>query len=71
MKEKTPAKSGGVQFSIRLPDDLYRRLNFIAADLDVSRNQLISRYLLEAVEGVRVSLPKSLSPSQEPQLREC
>ena len=65
MTKKNPAGSGVVQFSIRVSGELYRKLNFISADLEISRNQLINQYLLEAVEGAHVSLPKSLFPSPE------
>lgn len=48
------------QFTLRLDSELYRRLRFIAADRDVSLNELINRLLLEASANCRVSLPNDL-----------
>jgi predicted HicB family RNase H-like nuclease len=56
-----------IQFSIRLPNGLYRKLNFIAADKDVSRNRLITGYLQAAVEEAQIEIPSSLSFRKEPQ----
>lgn len=48
------------QFTLRLDSELYRRLRFIAADRDVSLNELINRLLLEASANCRVSPPSDL-----------
>jgi predicted HicB family RNase H-like nuclease len=55
MKEKP------VQFSIRIKPDTYRRLKFIAADLDEPLNKVVSRYLEEAAAKARVSVPTGLN----------
>ena len=48
------------QFSIRLPEDLYRKLRFIAADSDQSLNQVITEALQAAAERTRISVPSDL-----------
>lgn len=48
------------QFTLRLDSELYRRLRFIAADRNVSLNELINRLLLEASANCRVCLPSDL-----------
>ena len=50
-----------VQFSIRIPLDTYRRLKFIAADQDVTLNQVVTRYLQAATAKARVSVPNGLN----------
>ena len=52
--------NGVTQFSIRLPNELYRSLRFIAADRDLSLNQLIATILQEALGDYRISPPNEL-----------
>lgn len=48
------------QFSIRLPEELYRKLRFIAADRDQPLNQVITEALQAAAEQARISVPSDL-----------
>ncbi|SMG40738.1 hypothetical protein [Dethiosulfovibrio salsuginis] len=67
MKEKTPAKSGGVQFTARLQEDTIRRLRFIAADSGESINEALNRLLLAAMGECRISVPNDLLSPGQPQ----
>lgn len=56
-----------VQFTARLPYETHRKLRFLAADQNISLNEALNRYLLAAMEGARVSLPKSLQDPEPPE----
>lgn len=49
-----------VQFTARLPFDTHRKLRFLAADMNISLNEALNRFLLEAMEGRHVSVPTDL-----------
>jgi predicted HicB family RNase H-like nuclease len=53
-----------VQFTARLPYETHRKLRFLAADLGISVNEALNRFLLEAMEGRHIVLPSDL---QEPE----
>ena len=50
-----------IQFSVRLPRELHRAVRFIAADRNVSINQIVIEALQEATAKARISLPSELS----------
>ena len=59
------SKQATAQFSIRLPIELYRELRFVAADRDLSLNQVITEALQEAMAKARISVPTGLLRPQE------
>jgi hypothetical protein len=56
------------QLTVRIPDGLYMKIRFLAADKDMSVNDTITLYLQEATAGARISPPTELlSPPSLPQ----
>lgn len=51
---------------LRIPDDVYKHVRYISADMECSLNKTIITLLQEAMAGHRVSLPSDLSFQQEP-----
>jgi plasmid stability protein len=49
-----------VPLTVRLPEELHRKLRFVAADRESSLNGLLISLLEEALEGARVSVPSDL-----------
>ncbi|GHV50331.1 hypothetical protein FACS1894216_02340 [Synergistales bacterium] len=50
-----------VQFTARLPYETHRKLlRFLAADMSISTNEALNRFLLEAMEGRHIVLPGDL-----------
>ena len=49
-----------VQTTLRIDDELHRKLRFIAADKNVSFNELVNQLLWEATVNLRVSVPSDL-----------
>ena len=56
-----------VQFTARLPLETHRKLRFLAADMAVSLNDALNQFLLAAMEGRHVSVPKELLSLEQPQ----
>ena len=55
-----------VQFTARLPAETHRKLRFLAADQNISLNEALNRFLLEAMAGLRVSVPSDLLNPEPP-----
>jgi predicted HicB family RNase H-like nuclease len=49
-----------IQITARLPVETHRKLRFLAADMNISLNEVINRFLLEAMAGHHVSVPTDL-----------
>ena len=56
-----------IQFTARLPFETHRKLRFLAADRGLSLNDMLNQFLLEAMEGRRISVPKDLLFPEQPQ----
>lgn len=57
------------QLTVRIPEDLYKRIRYLAADKDASINDTITLYLQAATAEARISPPIELlsPPSLQPQ----
>ena len=55
-----------MQFTARLPFETHRKLRFLAADRNISLNEALNQFLLEAMEGLRVSVPNELLGPEPP-----
>jgi len=55
-----------VQFTARLPFETHRKLRFLVADRNISLNEALNQFLLEAMEGLRVSVPNELLGPEPP-----
>ncbi len=60
MAGKNPARGGVVQFTARVPEDVHRRLRFLAADAGESVNETFNKLLLEAMANHHISVPNGL-----------
>ena len=53
-----------VTFTLRMSSDIHKRLRFVAADRDMSLNELINRMIEAELAISRVQLPNGLQHQQ-------